>query len=343
MLRRDRKDYLEPDFGTAVSRPAAITPVTDSALPGLRCLLRGGSGNDPYALSPAYYAMTGRHGLWQVRRGGAAVLLCAHPNIGDCVLVFPPLGEGGDALLSRTLPALAASGTGVQLARFETPPTAARVRLIHEPERVLDWSFPVHTLDTGAVDRLAGQRFQNVRTHLRRLDMSRVSVRDIDPATDADAVMSVVTAWAGGEPETVDPYRRQMALFSHLPMAGRLVCFDGKPAGVSIFELTDRATGIANAYAHLALHEINGLSRYVIVDMCRTLRRRGFHRVCIGGSETEGLDRFKRKFAPAASVSLSSWRAEPLPGLGPHRVPEDGSPRPLNSVFGGYRPSGYGA
>ena len=172
--------------------------------------------------------------------------------------------------------------------------------------------------------------------------MARISVRDIDPATDADAVMAVVTAWAGGKPETVDPYRRQMVLFSHLPMAGRLVCFDGKPAGVSIFELTDRATGIANAYAHLAMHEINGLSRYVIVDMCRTLRNRGFRRVCIGGSETEGLDRFKRKFAPVASVSLSSWSAKPLPGLGPNHIREDGSPRPPNLALGGYSPAGYG-
>ena len=57
MLRRNRKDHLEPDFGIAVSRPATITPVADSALPGLQDLLRGGSGNDPYALSPAYSTM----------------------------------------------------------------------------------------------------------------------------------------------------------------------------------------------------------------------------------------------------------------------------------------------
>ena len=90
-------------------------------------------------------------------------------------------------------------------------------------------------------------------------------------------------------------------------MAGRLIAVNGRPSGFSSWEETDRERGMANALAHLAVHEVKGLSHFVMVDMCRTLVDRGFSQVCIGGSETEGLDRFKRKFAPVSSVRLNSY------------------------------------
>ena len=58
----------------------------------------------------------------------------------------------------------------------------------------------------------------------------------------------------------------------------------------------------------LADSEISGLSRFMIVDMCRTLSEKGFDRTCLGGSENEGLDHFKRLLRPVHSLSVSSLR-----------------------------------
>ncbi|HEU4839452.1 MAG TPA: hypothetical protein VFS88_08600, partial [Micavibrio sp.] len=120
----------------------------------------------------------------------------------------------------------------------------------------------------------------------------------------------IVKKWSKNEAIKVEPYIRQIELFKILPLAGRIIYFDDEPVAASIWEETDQEIGMANAYTHLALHEIKGVSQFVFLDMCAKLKSRGFSHVCIGGSESEGLDRFKRNLFPVESVNLSSWSAK---------------------------------
>jgi len=323
---------LDVNFGTAAPAEVILSPVTDDDLKALQKRLMASGSGDPYARSAAYFAMTGRDGLWKVEEDGALVLLCRHPNVENEILVFPPVGDAGGVLLSQTLEAVAATGKIVRLARFENPPmhgglNGSKIRMSRIPEIVLDWAYPVHVLDTTAVANHRGRGFENLRQHLNRLDMMRISVRDIVMESDRESVLAAAQAWAGDDVSKVSTYERQLELFGTLPLAGRVIFCGGKPAGFSIWEETDARQGMANAYAHLAVHEIDGLSRFVIVDMCRTLAMRGFQQVCIGGSETEGLDRFKRKFCPVESVSLSSWRVDSAAVL--HRFATPSTPRPM--------------
>ena len=84
--------------------------------------------------------------------------------------------------------------------------------------------------------------------------------------------------------DKIAPYESLLDLFDVLPMHGRLIWYDGKPAGFSIWEETDPVNGMANALAHIGIHQVSGLSRFVMVDMCQMLEAKGFDRVCIGGS-----------------------------------------------------------
>ena len=106
---------------------------------------------------------------------------------------------------------------------------------------------------------------------------------------------------------SISGYGRLLELFDELPLKGRVVFQDGQPVGFSIWEETSQTEGLANAYAHIGLHEVPGMARFVIFDMCETLLARGFDRVCIGGSETEGLDQFKRRLRPVESLDLASY------------------------------------
>jgi hypothetical protein len=295
----------------AVADVATVKIVSDSDLRALQRRLSAQAGHDPYARSAAYFAMTGRKGLYEVRGGESGVLLCRHPNLADCVLVFPPYGPGGPALRAAAVSAAGKLGGEVQLARHLAAPRNIETEAVAED--VLDWRYPVHTLDCVAVATLRGRKFQDVRTFLNGLDSSRVEAIDLDPAVHWDAVLSVVRAWAGPDAEEADVYSRQLDLFGCLPLAGRLILYDGSPAGFSIWEKTDQDAGLANAFSHIGFHAIRGMSRFVMVDMCLTLARRGFRHVCIGGSETEGLDLFKRKFCPVESINLKSYLAKPEP------------------------------
>ncbi len=281
-------------------------PISDDQLPTLQRLLQQHPSSDPYQRSAAYLAMTGRDGLWWARHGDSAVIFCRHPNARNEILVFPPIGSEGQALLAKVIDSVSRTGENVRLARFDAERTSAPRDSIEVDEALLDWRYPVHILDTQKVSELKGGDLQVARTRMNGLRTIGITVRDIDPARDAAAIETVLGRWAH-EDSYAEPYRRLFALYRNTSLAGRLISVDGEPSGLSIWEETDRERGMANALAHLAVHEVKGLSHFVMVDMCRTLAERGFSKVCIGGSETEGLDRFKRKFAPVSSVRLNSY------------------------------------
>ena len=76
---------------------------------------------------------------------------------------------------------------------------------------------------------------------------------------------------------------------------------------------TSWGNGDDKAFLDIGIHQVSGLSRFVMLDMCQTLQARGFRRVCIGGSETSGLNQFKQQLRPVESLSLSSYAITPKP------------------------------
>ena len=294
-----------------------LRPVQDDYLADLQSILNNHESADPYQSSGGYFAMTGRDGLWLVQEGSAAVVVCRHPNIRDEFLVFPSIGKGGPNLLAKTIVAVSKTGVKISLARacedvaeklFSSYPN---VQLKRVPEKILDWAYPVHILDTAKVIKHTGRMFQQLRTELNKIDTKDVVAFDFNPITHRQAVHDIVQNWSKGEDEKFDPYMRMLDLFKVLPMSGRIVFNKGQPAGFSVWEETFPNNGLANAYAHLGLHEIEGMARFVMLDMCQNLHRNGFSKVCIGGSETAGLDQFKRQLRPVESVVLDSIQIVP--------------------------------
>ena len=307
-----KENLLAKTFGSAWRAEAiGFEPVSDTDLVALQeSLAEEGEQTDPYARSATYFAMTGRHGLWKLERFGSAVLLCLHPNDDDTILVFPPRGPYGRTVLEMALRALKGNERNVRLARADSHmalPTVATADMEKVAEEMLDWRYAVHVLDTQRVSEHRGRRFQEVRTALNQMDDSRVEAVDLEPAKHGGNVRDIVEEWADDETAVRECYDRLLDLFVKLSLHGRILFYDGKASGFSIWEETEPERGLANAFAHIGLHDIRGMSRLVMVDMCRTLSERGISRVCIGGSENEGLDHFKRKFCPVESIDLCSY------------------------------------
>ncbi len=297
---------LLKDRASTMEKSTAFSIVTDAELPVLQKALAAQKSQDPYARSAAYFGLTGRHGLWQIKDGDSFILVCIHPNIENEYLIFPPHGEKGDELLSKTIHTFVRMGLKASVARAESLEVAkSYLNQIEEP--VLDWKYPVHTLDTNSLTHHQGKGFQHFRQKLNALDMANVEADDLIPARDKKAVKEVISLWANGDQDMVEPYNRLIDLFDVLPLQGRIIYYNRTPVALSIWEETDPENGFSNAYAHVALHEIKGLSQFVFLDMGQTLNARGFKNVCVGGSESEGLDRFKRNLCPVASLNLSSY------------------------------------
>ncbi|WP_425088865.1 phosphatidylglycerol lysyltransferase domain-containing protein [Stappia sp.] len=314
-----------------VRMPPVLQRLTDFDLGWLQRVLDRHQTNDPYQASATYYAMTGRDGVWLAKDETAqsAAVVCQHPNLSNSYLVFPPIGARGDALVWEVMKRIAATGADCQVARANEAlvkrlsGSSAHGALVAAPERVLDWAYPVHTLDTAKLAAHRGGDYEPLRRKLNKLDMDKVTAIEIAPDVHRNTIEGIVALWSHGDRDKSAPYQRLLDLFGAAPLSGRLHFFDGEPAGFSIWEQTTPETGMANAFAHIGLREIPGLSQYVMVDMCRTLEDRGYSRVCIGGSETAGLDQFKRQLRPVRSVSVGTWRY--VPELTPRRTFEPGS------------------
>lgn len=285
---------------------AAFTVVSPADYPGLQKVLAKSLCRDPYIRSMAYFAMTGRNGLWKIERGEEMMIICRHPNVDDEFLIFSPMGNASSSLQKIIVRTFSKMGLNARLARVEDE-TVEDSFVERVPEDVLDWTYPVRILDTALVLHHSGNGFQHFRQKLNALDLAKTRSENMDADLHGDVVLEIVRDWAEGDKDKIDPYLRQLGLFKCLPMAGRIIYYGDRPVGMSIWEETDIASGMANAYTHLALHHIRGASQFVFLDMCRALVERGFKRVCIGGSEDEGLDRFKRNLCPVESVDLTSW------------------------------------
>lgn len=267
--------------------------------------------NDPYALSPAYYLMTGRKGLWLYQEQECFLLFCWHPNIKGQILVFLPQQEKSSFIWDKFLAQIPAPPAGILAARVQND----NIKGAHAvEEQTLDWAYPVQTLSTQDVILHKGNRFRDLKVNLNRIGKENI---DVKPLTDTGIfidALQLINKWSSVHEneeyeihDLSDPQIFMLKLLKMNPdkLDGFVVYHNGLIAGVSVWEKPSR--DIANSFVSVARPEIRGLSEYIGYRVCYQLHSEGIRHVCIGGSENIGLDYFKRKFNPIHSLHLRSF------------------------------------
>lgn len=283
---------------------------------------------DTYLNAPLYYLLTGRKGAWIHEGYDAVLVVCRHPNVADRLLVFPEIGASGrkdkGRLTASVLSQITPPAGGVQLARFtaeefEHVRAALAQRNDNTPNRietiteeVMDWRYPVHVLDTKRVSALAGRAFARIRNKCHQVE-DKVETIGLDDPRALRAMKAALKYWEGsmlvrdGAEDTDHSYYETMfGMIAQWPeMFGGYVYLQGRrPLG---FTVHDKAfKGTANLLANLCDASLTGMADYQVVHTCRTLAAQGVTGLNFGGSETESLDAFKRKFSPKESFNIAS-------------------------------------
>jgi len=284
---------------------------------------------DTYATSPAYYALTGRKGFWLYQNENSYVPICWHPNTDGQILVFPPRGANNNLIMQRLLAEIPAPPCGIRLARLSeenyssdwlakaTRAIGRKVRLIPIQETVLDWRFPVHILSTTVVASLEGNHFLRTRNYVKHLKQRNVQIEHLTREHTAH-VMDFVFRWANKRTtnvneliELISPYQETFSLLDDeaLHLDGLVIKIDGQIQAVTMWERPNTKTGIANALVNLCNTSIKGLSDFAMKVTSEELLSQSILHINYGGSETEGLDNFKKKFLPTYSIPLRSIEA----------------------------------
>lgn len=281
--------------------------------------------DDTYLNSPLYYVLTGRKGVWVHEGFGAVMVVCAHPHVADRLLVFPEIGNAGGRLAASVLGDMDVPAGGVQLARFNDADLKtlrdalgqqnfSRVDSIDPmAEPVLDWAYPVHILDTGRVAMLDGPDFTKIRNKIRKVE-GDITTIPLDDPTAMRAMRAAHKYWEGSmvfrnlgqEDDLSEFYLTLFNLIKQNPglFRGHVYMQKNRPVGFTVLDQPFNAT--SNLLASLGDASITGLADYQIVTTCRSLAGDGVRFMNFGGSESQSLDLFKRKFMPVQSIIAQS-------------------------------------
>lgn len=286
----------------------------------LRKILQKLNREDPYSASTAYYMMTGRNGLWIYGDDKTAMLIARHPNLDNQILFFPPFGSDPINLTEFALADPFIPSGKVSLARIgpEDSYIASRLQTLGigeiEVEKILDWRFPVHVLSTSEVHESKGGHFRDFRKNINRAFSRGLWSERIESEGQLTHALEVSKAWASKHvnqnytlSDLIGPTKLALSLLQHpdLSMDGLIVHEGEEPVGYIIWEETNKEKGIANSISGMSIRP-RGTEEFAILEMCKILKEKGYSTVCIGGSETEGLDNFKRKICPVKSVELQT-------------------------------------
>lgn len=303
-----------------LTQTPALVKITPELLPFLEKVVQHSDRTDPFSRSAGYYAMTGRGGLWLYGDNDASMVIATHPNKEDTLLFFPPFGKDPFSLIDTALGDTQIPEGRIQIARVGQEDMSLVFQLqaagVSAPqgETVLDWAYPIHIISTERVIEHSGGEYNNFRAHLNKAFRAGYTAEPLNADTHHDAVMEIVSSWAkDGKKDgyTFDdlttPTTQLLDLMKQniLSLAGVIV-FDGpKPMGFWIWDEGDTMNKTAMSLARVSIGD-RGAAEFAGMKMTEILNERGFDKICLGGSETESLDKFKRKFGPIESIELKT-------------------------------------
>lgn len=312
------------DWAAQVEALPGVLRFKDDTLSYLATLLARFKSDDHYMVCAAYHAFTGRNGLWAYARGKAMVLFARNPDNPAQIMFFPQLGEPFPLLALELMHRMPQPAGGYMFARYPAEQAEFIAAVMNRKsdhfsfeavtETVLDWTYPVHTIATGDVVEAAGRRFKSFRQHLNTIDHATIEIKPLDPHRDIPELMGVIAPWAEAKADICPPeimidvyvsFLRVMQR-SALNLQGVKFYMNGEPVAFEAWALPVAGSDTANSFAGFSKTKIRGFSEFQHYTICRILKARGVARICLGGSECEGLDSFKRKMNPVESIALKS-------------------------------------
>ena len=314
-----------------VGNPKRLLDIVD--LDVLRGILAKSLSNDAYVRSALYYAFTGRGKVRRLGEGSNTLLLLPHPNSPRSLLVFFPFARDGHTFCKQVVSLEKHSKFLMRFDRIflaRIPQTivesafrergeltfgAAKLQKIHEEK--LDWAYPSYDVSLEALANQEGSALRIYRKKVRKFDNRDVEILplgEMHPEAVKNAILHVSRRWIwtksgrlASHPERrlllnemLSPYRGLASLsgLETLEVDGFVLKRGNENLAFSFWEKPRTQDEAVACMAALPSSYEKGLSEFLYYRIAQTLCSQGYKTMCIGGSETAELDRFKRKLAP---------------------------------------------
>jgi hypothetical protein len=279
---------------------------------------------DTYSNSIPYYLLTGRKGLQIYTHQNTYVTACDHPHIDGQRLLFPEI-KGDGTLTADILRHEKKPENGFRLARYTqhdlhilasalNAAGQSKIAIQHSEERVLDWRYPAHILDTAQTGNMKGKPFEKLRNKFNKAS-AQLTILPLSDSKGLNIMRASLMFWVGtmiyiGKETGHDMTAFYETLFQTIKdypsmFDGFAILYGNEPAGFTVWDTTTGKT--ANALAGLSRRSVPGMSEFQTVTACRILKAKGVDYFNLGGSEEAGLDTHKREYQPVRNIDLKSY------------------------------------
>jgi hypothetical protein len=317
---------------------AEVAPAEVDDFTKLREILSRSSAADVYCRSTLYFAFTGRAKVWTIKDRDNYLVLVRHPNIVSILLVYFPFVSTATDLAEQVralcnCKSFLTSFQEVRLARIPEPVAIevlkkdnsldCRLEIIRETK--LDWIYPSYDVCLKGLLEPKGSKLKTYRKKIRKFcdrDIEIVRPKILDQQGRRNAVLGVTKSWIRTKLKSDDalqsfalrrelmaPYRALAQLNDNftLEIDGLILKRRGAYVAFSLWERPSSGD-IVPCIAALPYSHEKSLSEYLYYCTARLLESEGYSCMCIGGSETDTLDQFKKKFDPINAHSLQTMR-----------------------------------
>ena len=150
------------------------------------------------------------------------------------------------------------------------------------------------------------------RQKVRRAINFGLSTKAAAPAdlrVGASVVLKRWSALTGKLNEANDPssfYNFALNHMDELGLRGVLVTSQHGPSAFGLWEPPLTHGQPASSFVSITADRQAGASEFLHLSLAHAARDEGYRELCIGGSEEESLDQFKRKMDPVRSLSMLS-------------------------------------
>lgn len=255
-------------------------------------------------------------------------MTCHHPNEPNTVLILPEIGVANGTLLNRAILHFISSDMRVHLVRIQHDHMGALIedslgrqeRRYHDYafqiEKRLDWAYPVRIFDCARIISQEGKDYERLRRRYNhftsRFNIECIPLKEFQQKHKSEwtsALMKSAAIKFKIQSMDSDYYYTLFELMSIYPdLYDGLIFYDKNHCvGLSVWEIpiAEEAISLIN----ISDLSYKYLSVFQVVQSCIKAKGNGINYLNFGGSETEGLDRFKRSiFKPVRSLTLLSAR-----------------------------------
>ncbi len=184
-------------------------------------------------------------------------------------------------------------------------------------ETILDWAYPSYDICLNSLINPEGGRLKSYRNKIRKPENKGIEIinaKDLDQQKLQNAVRQVSTSWAQTKvtikiEELINSYQTLIQLNNNLNVNGLILKKAEAYVAFNFWEVPSVGNIVPGIAALHCPHQ-KGISEYLYYCTAQQLVKYGYDHMCIGGSETASLDRFKQKLAPINTHILSTIKLQ---------------------------------